>query len=381
MSSQLPLRSIRIPALQRQCLFQRHRILLRSAQPAITHPSSRRTFSSTPSRPNKRSQFGQDKAQTRSAAEAQVAPSPKVNFDRAQRDADAMAEDIGILQNTIVRASFKDVWEETDHVREVMGYYWNMVKHKATALYSRYYYRACIQKSGWTKYLPVDPFNNTQYKVLAQRHYKKIQQCFAKGNIGPLEQICLPPLVKKLKQRVAARGGKLNMSWHLHKVKSMRVVSHRAAPLGEEQPDSAYRQVVVRIESVQSLKRPDSSSSRSAQSSSKSAKSSSSPRAVAPPLPWVPDAVRQRTEKARQRIQKLEDEGENVNQIVKSGDKYADNGVPKTVVEYLVLQKRVVRGVEEDWKVWGFAKESTPSVVASDEKYWAKMLDTQLGPA
>lgn len=196
-----------------------------------------------------------------------------------------------------------------------------------------------------------------------------------RGNIGPLEQICLPPLVKKLKQRVAARGGKLNMSWHLHKVKSMRVVSHRAAPLGEEQPDSAYRQVVVRIESVQSLKRSDSSSS------SKSAKSSSSPRAVAPPLPWVPDAVRQRTEKARQRIQKLEDEGENVNQIVKSGDKYADNGVPKTVVEYLVLQKRVVRGVEEDWKVWGFAKESTPSVVASDEKYWAKMLDTQLGPA
>jgi protein MBA1 len=171
------------------------------------------------------------------------------------------------------------------------------------------------------------------------------------------------------------------MSWHLHKVKSMRVVSHRAAPLGEEQPDSAYRQVVVRIESVQSLKRSDSSSSKSASSSSRSAKPSSSPRAVAPPLPWVPDSVRQRAEKARQRIQKLEDEGENVNQIVKSGDKYADNGVPKTVVEYLVLQKRVVRGVEEDWKVWGFAKESTPSVVASDEKYWAKMLDTQLGPA
>jgi hypothetical protein len=47
-----------------------------------------------------------------------------------------MAEDIGILQNTIVRASFKDVWEETGHVRDVMRYYWNMVKHKATALYS-----------------------------------------------------------------------------------------------------------------------------------------------------------------------------------------------------------------------------------------------------
>jgi hypothetical protein len=136
MSSQLPLRSIRIPALQRRCLFQRHQILLRSAQPAITHPSSRRTFSSTPSRPKKRSQFGQDKAQTRAAAEAQVAPSPKVNFDRAQRDADAMAEDIGILQNTIVRATFKDLWQETDGLRDIMRYYWNLVKHKGTALYS-----------------------------------------------------------------------------------------------------------------------------------------------------------------------------------------------------------------------------------------------------
>ncbi|KAL1796951.1 hypothetical protein ACET3X_005491 [Alternaria dauci] len=380
MSSQLPLRSIRIPALQRQCLFQRHQILLRSAQPVITHPSSRRTFSSTPSRPKKRSQFGQDKAQTRAAAEAQVAPSPKVNFERAQRDADSMAEDIGILQHTIIRAPFMALWQEADGVRGVMRYYWNMVKHKGTALYSRYYYRACIQKSGWTKYLPVDPFNNRQYKSLAQKHYKQIQECFAKGNIAPLEQICLPPLVKKLKQRINARGSKLKMSWRLHKVKSTRVVSHRAAPLGDEQPDSAYRQVVVRIESVQSLKRSGSSSSSS---SSKPAKSSSAKSSYAIParLPWVPDAVRQRVEKARQRIQKLEDEGENENQVVKSSDKYPDNGVPKTVVEYIVLQKRVVRGTEEDWKVWGFAEESTPSVIEKDERYWAQMLDTQVGSA
>lgn len=162
------------------------------------------------------------------------------------------------------------------------------------------------------------------------------------------------------------------MSWHLHKFKSLRVVSHRCAPLGEEQPDSAYRQVVVRIASVQSLERSTSSPSKSAKSSS---------TRTAPHLPWVPDAARQRAEKARQRSRKLEDEGETENQIVKSGDEFPDNGVPKTVVEYLVLQKRVIRGSEEEWKVWGFTEESTPSVIARDERYWSKMLNTQIETA
>jgi protein MBA1 len=55
--------------------------------------------------------------------------------------------------------------------------------------------------------------------------------------------------------------------------------------------------------------------------------------------------------------------------------------VPKTVVEYLVLQKRVIRGSEEEWKVWGFTEESTPSVIARDERYWSKMLNTQIETA
>jgi protein MBA1 len=280
-----------------------------------------------------------------------------------------MAEDIGLFQNTIVRAPFKELWKEAHGIRGVLGYYWNIVKHKGTAIYSRYYYRSCIQKTGWTKYLPVDPFNNTQYKVLAQRHYKQIYECFATGNVAPLEQICLTPLVKKLKTRIAARGN-TTMEWQLHKFKSARVMSHRAAPLGEDTPDTAYRQVVVRLESVQSLTR----------SASKS-KSSKSPSYAADHLPWVPDAARQRAEKARQRMRKLEDEGEIENEGVKSRETFLDNGVPKTVVEYLVLQKRVIRGSEEDWKVWGFAEESTPRVLERDERYWARMLDVQAAGA
>jgi protein MBA1 len=80
-------------------------------------------------------------------------------------------------------------------------------------------------------------------------------------------------------------------------------------------------------------------------------------------------------------MRKLEDEGEMEKEAVKSRDRFLDNGVPKTVVEYLVLQKRVIRGSEEDWKVWGFAEESTPRVLERDERYWARMLDVQAAGA
>jgi protein MBA1 len=53
------------------------------------------------------------------------------------------------------------------------------------------------------------------------------------------------------------------------------------------------------------------------------------------------------------------------------------HGTRKEVVEYLVLQKRVIRGKEEDWKVWGFTQESTPEKIEEDAAYWRKTLAAQ----
>jgi len=77
-----------------------------------------------------------------------------------------------------------------------------------------------------------------------------------------------------------------------------------------------------------------------------------------------------RKEKAESGMMQMQDRGV-----------FVDNGVKKTVVEYLVLQKRVIRGQEEDWKIWGFAQESTPAIMDKDEKYWREVLDYQAGGA
>lgn len=58
-----------------------------------------------------------------------------------------------------------------------------------------------------------------------------------------------------------------------------------------------------------------------------------------------------------------------------------EKGKLETVVEYLVMQTRVVDGKEEDWKVWGFASESTPAKIEDDEQYWKRMLDIQSASA
>ena len=55
-------------------------------------------------------------------------------MEKAQTDMDSLAEDIGLLQNTFVRSSFKNL----PSVRSLAfwGYMWKWVKSKPTAWYS-----------------------------------------------------------------------------------------------------------------------------------------------------------------------------------------------------------------------------------------------------
>jgi protein MBA1 len=89
----------------------------------------------------------------------------------------------------------------------------------------------------------------------------------------------------------------------------------------------------------------------------------------------MPDSARQHLTQSQQSIRKLKDEGEK--KVRRSKESFPDNGVPKKVVEYFVMQKRVIGGREEDWKVWGFTHESTPERIEEDEEYWRRTLDLQ----
>lgn len=131
MSTNIPIRAVRAPALQRQCLFQRRQAVVN--RPSLSTSTSR-TFSTTPTRCRKKNTLNQDAAMTRAAVQAQVAPAPKVHLEKAQREAGSMAEDIGLLQDTIVPASLGKLpgwWSPS-----FWGYFWKVLKSKGTALYS-----------------------------------------------------------------------------------------------------------------------------------------------------------------------------------------------------------------------------------------------------
>jgi protein MBA1 len=70
---------------------------------------------------------------TKAAAKSQVGSAPKVTEMKAQQEG-AMAEDIGLLQDTIVRAGWAKlpkVWST-----HFWSYMWKLLKSKGTGLYS-----------------------------------------------------------------------------------------------------------------------------------------------------------------------------------------------------------------------------------------------------
>jgi protein MBA1 len=170
--------------------------------------------------------------------------------------------------------------------------------------------------------------------------------------MSSVSRFCLPPLQENFKTRIAART-RLTMNWKLLSKPTARVVSHRASLFGEEQPDTAYRQAVIRIQSSQAL------SLKGAPARTFNASKLSSMEGVK----WLPAEARTESKNETQ-------EG---NQTLKD----VGRGTRKEVVEYLVLQKRVIRGKEEDWKVWGFTQESTPEKIEDDAAYWRKTLAAQ----
>lgn len=178
------------------------------------------------------------------------------------------------------------------------------------------------------------------------------------GDAKALRTLCLPPLAATARSQIAARGP-VKTSWQLLKYKSARIVSHRCSPLGGDHPDTSYRQCIVRLESEQQLSVTPVLSPAATQ------------KAHAPR--WAPSYAQSKKTGIVAAAAAAPAE-----QSVEAKEK----GKVETVVEYVVMQTRVMDGKEEDdWKLWGFTGESTPAKIEEDEAYWKKMLDIQAASA
>lgn len=111
-------------------------------------------------------------------AEATVMGQPAPNLQTGKRDVQEMAEDIGLLQNTVVRASLSKLPSPTSW--EFYSYFWTVLKSRFTGLYTRSHFKRCVVKKGIKSYLPVDFLQQGKLKNRAKKFYKRYYESLAK---------------------------------------------------------------------------------------------------------------------------------------------------------------------------------------------------------
>lgn len=140
----------------------------------------------------------------------------------------------------------------------------------------------------------------------AKRLYETMYTAFADGDMATLESICHEGLLASFGTRINVRPPKESLQWTLHKyIGFSRIVSTNIVSLGIE--ESALYQVVVKIRSMQSLERTPTNGVAS------------------------------------------------------------DTTEAKKMVEYVVLQRMMLRGKEGRWKIWGTIEESKVEDVLGDD--------------
>jgi protein MBA1 len=101
---------------------------------------------------------------------------------------------------------------------------------------------------------------------------------------------------------------------------------------------TALRQVVLRLKTRQRLtieRKPEDRKS--------------TPKGPGRRLAWTPDGVQPEVKKGVQ-VPEVETH-------------------ENDVVEYILMQQRMLKGQEEEWKVWGFVNRTTLESIAEDEKF------------
>ncbi|KAL8734418.1 MAG: hypothetical protein Q9181_003221 [Wetmoreana brouardii] len=187
--------------------------------------------------------------------------------------------------------------------RRRMRLEWHRLKKRVEEVRMGYGYKYTLGK---TK--PRPKMGLRQLGPTAQALYRQMYTAFADGDTTTLSTICTDGLLSSFRARIAARPRNERVRWTLHRFsRGPKFVSQRIAMLPFK--GSAIRQVVVRLQSRQTL------------------------------------------------VRVLSNGSSRPEELVKG------TGEDKPVSEYLVLQRRMWQGEEEPWMIWGTTEETDPDTV------------------
>ncbi|KAF2265313.1 hypothetical protein CC78DRAFT_567679 [Lojkania enalia] len=315
------------------------------------------SFSSTAARLKQRTA---DIEQTRIAAKHQASKAPSTLQDEALQSIKGLTDDVGLMPETFIRLPWNELPSLFTSPKERFWYEWTWLKTRVTDRFGRMVYKWRLNPGG----AKPDIRRKGLVDIAKEMHYE-VYNAFANKDNRKLEKLCVSGIYEHFQQRrsqipadtalqweivglvdqstkAKARSykGERNPLYHLG-LAGTRIVSNRAMSIPFPGYDATgLRQVIVRVHTRQRLTMTRKTVRRSRQSGRQETYS----------ISWNPD-------------------GEPPERI------HADIVGPlsftfeRDIVEYVVLQRRVVRGEAEEWKVWGLTEPSTTQSIAKDKKY------------
>lgn len=208
-------------------------------------------------------------------------------------------------------------------------------------LYTSCHYKWFIRKKGARKekgkIILNYPFRRGKITAVAEEMHQKMYTAFAAGDEERLKSMCSEGILASFRNRMSRRQPNEELEWHCQRLGRPKLVSHRATLLPYKSPDggnAAFRQAIVRLRTYQTLRRSTLGS-------------------VARERPK--SAFQQNLENART----AKDGGAALrqHQAARKADDTVESG--SEVTEYFVIQRRLWKGEEEPWQVWGMAEETT----------------------
>ena len=193
-----------------------------------------------------------------------------------------------------------------------------------------------------------------------------------------LTTLCGSGLLSTFRARLSHRPPSTSVTWTLSRYLSRpRLVSHRTAPLPFPGfPETALRQAIVKIRSVQILTTRSDAQARKVLAEKLAAaeedeegdgKGAGGARKLSPEL------RRLRLEQARARVAPHAVSALGASRVAAAtttaeGELEGGTRVEREVTEFVVLQRLMVKGVEGPWMVWGFGEETTLEGMREEDK-------------
>lgn len=281
--------------------------------------------------------------------------------DQFTMTSDGINDDLGLLPGTFVRGSAPALipssagspraWWKRLKVRG--GYEWGWVKARFFDRVGRIHYWARLTNWPWKK---KPYFKTKEAKKAAVEKYETMYKAFVSGNKDDLRAVAISGIERALETRLNTRSKTTRLKWEIIKHDRFpRIVCNRATkmPIPGEEEDravpTAMRQIVVKLTTTQRLSVIHQDAAL--------AQKRSTPGKRRDALAWKPQTA------AERRKAKAEAELEDTVSS-KSGQP-----IERKVTEYIVLHQRMLRGVIEEWKIWGFTEPSTVASIAKNEQF------------